>query len=164
MTANEHEDLNWLAFDSAEVRALLDHALACSEHRPTPDQMLESRYLRDGAPKPAKGVLPPLEHVAVERIPPGLHLVVGDGLYMTSNGLPDGDVDLVYAPGCNPAADGDWRGTVEALAGVEKQFLLLPADAVGDVLTEAGDQVWLGLRRDEDRFGVEEYGLAASPE
>ncbi len=156
-------DWTWLPFEQAHVRALLDHALASDRHHPTPDQMLENRYRITGAPKPPSGALPPLEHIALDAIPAGLHLQVGHGLCLVSNGLREGDVGALFAPGCDPGRDADWRTTVERAAGVEAQVLWLPADAVEEVLQECDDTVWLGLRRDEERFGVEEYGLASAP-
>lgn len=154
------DDWTWLPFDLVRVQELLDHALVSEQHRPTPDQMLENRYRLSGAPKPPAGELPPLEDIALEAVPAGLHLHVERGLYMVSNGLSEGGPDALFAPGCNPGLDRDWQATVARAAGVEQQVLWLPADAVAEVLQECGDTVWLGLRRDEERFGVEEYGLA----
>ncbi|WP_290652651.1 hypothetical protein [Aquisalimonas sp.] len=163
LTVSTSNEWGWLVFDAADVRALLEHSLACTAHRPTPDQMLETRYRRDGAAEAPRGTLPPMEDVAVEAIPAGLHVVVGQGLYLESNGLPQAGAERLFAPGCKPAVDADWGTAVARVGGVEEQVLFLPADAVEEVLREADDRVWLGLRRDEERFGVEEYGLAPCP-
>ncbi|QIT56125.1 hypothetical protein HC341_13535 [Aquisalimonas sp. 2447] len=159
MTATAQE-WNWLDFDAERVRALLAHASQCSQHEPTADQMLEARFRHPEAPKPPRGELPPREHLALDAVPAGLQVCIGDGLCLVSNGIGGEAPAPVFAPGCDPRQDGDWRATVEAAAGVEQQVLFLPADAVDEVLAEAGDRVWLGLRRDEERFGVEEYGLS----
>ena len=154
------QEWNWLDFDTGGVQALLAHARRCARHEPTPDQMLESRFRLAGAPKPPRGELPPREHLALDSVPAGLHVRIGDGLCLASNGIDGEPLAPLFAAGCDPQRDGDWRSTVEAVAGVEEQVLFLPADAVDEVLAEAGDRVWLALRRDEERFGVEEYGLA----
>ncbi len=157
-------DWNWLQFDVAGVRALLEHAERCARHEPTPDQMLEARFRRADAPKPPRGELPPREHLALDAVPAGLHVIVGNGLYLTSNGGDGRPPERLYAPGCRPDTDHGWAAAVERVAGVERQVLFLPADAVREVLDEAGEQVWLGLCRDEEGFGVEQYGLAPTPE
>ena len=159
MTATTQE-WNWLDFDTERVRALLDHASQCTEHEPTSDQMLEARFRHPGAPKPPLGELPRREHLALDTVPAGLHVCIGEGLCLVSNGIGGEPPAPVFGAGCDPGRDVDWRATVEAVAGVEQQVLFLPAGAVDEVLTEADDRVWLGLRRDEERFGVEEYGLS----
>ena len=155
------QDWSWLDFDTVQVRALLAHASQCGEHEPTADQMLEARCRRPDAPKPPRGQLPAREHLALDAVPAGLHVRIGEGLCLVSNGIGGEPPAPVFAPGCDPGRDAGWRPAVEAVAGVEQQVLFLPADAVNEVLAEAGDRVWLGLRRDEERFGVEEYGLSA---
>lgn len=163
MSEASHGAWQWLGFPADAVRSLLAHARATQEHDPTPDQMLERRHLREDAPRPPRGVLPPRAHVALDTVPAGLLVRVRPGLGLASNGLGTPAPATVYAAGCDPEADADWAARVEALAGAEAQVLFLPAEAVAEVLDEAGAQVWLGLCRDDERFAVEEYALAATP-
>ncbi|MDN3518027.1 hypothetical protein QWY84_10440 [Aquisalimonas lutea] len=153
----------WLPFQAAAVRALVEHARGCEQREPTPDQMLEPRFRRVGAPRPARGMPPPREDLALDKVPPALHLVAGDGLFLRSNGIAGQAPQPLFADGCDPSVDDGWRSAVTACAGVEEQVLALPAGAVAEVLEEAGEQVWLGVCRDEEAFAVEEYALAAEP-
>lgn len=153
----------WLPFEAAAVRGLVEHARACGRREPTPDQTLEARFRRAGAPKPPRGMPPPREDLALEKIPPALHVVAGDGLFLRSNGIDEPPPRPLFADGCDPSIDDGWRNAVITCAGVDYQVLALPAGAVAEVLEEADDQVWLGLCRDEEAFAVEEYALAAEP-
>ncbi|HKJ95746.1 MAG TPA: hypothetical protein VKA32_08975 [Gammaproteobacteria bacterium] len=154
----------WIEFPAAEVARLLEHTESCAEHMPNPDIMLDKRYLKEGA-RPAGGRLPKLADVDLTRVPAGLNVVLKRGIWLASNGLPPpapGE-EAVCAAVCDPRTVSDWEAVKERLAGRNDQPLLLPAGDVRDVLAAAGEQVWLGLLRDEDGFGVEAFALSETP-
>lgn len=154
----------WLALPAARIRELAEHASACREHEPTPEEMLQPRFLRDDVQRPPRGVRPPREAVALDRVPASLHLVVADGVYLRSNGLDAPAPAPVVVSGCDPESDPDWRRAVRRIAGVEEQVLGLPLPAVTEVLDECGEQVWLGIVLDDEGFAIDGFGLAPEPE
>ncbi len=157
------DDWQWIRLDGEAVAALVDHARDSAGRSPTMDQRLEPRLRRAGAPKPPRGQPLPLADVDPAAVPAGVQVVVGEGLYLQSNGTDVPAPPVLHADGCDPARDPAWRANVEALAGAEPHVLFLPAAAVREVLDESDGPVWLGLCRDEERFAVEEYGLSAEP-
>ena len=157
-------DWQWLALPAARIRELADHASSCREHEPTPEEMLQRRFLRENVQRPARGVRPPRDALALDRVPASLHLIVADGLYVRSNGLDGAAPAPVMVTGCDPSRDPDWRRAVRRIAGVEDQVLGLPLPAVTEVLDECGEQVWLGIVLDDEGFAIDGFGLAPEPE
>ncbi|MFO7859055.1 MAG: hypothetical protein R6V11_09095 [Ectothiorhodospiraceae bacterium] len=160
----ESPEWQWLALPAKRVRELAEHAGTCHEHEPTPEEMLQPRFLRADADRPPRGVRPPRHALALDRVPASLHLVVAHGMYLRSNGLDGSAPTPVSVPGCDPAVDSEWRQTLRRLAGVEEQVLGLPLPAVTEVLAECGQKVWLGVVLDDERFAIDGYGLAPEPE
>lgn len=154
----------WIEFPAAEVSRLLDHSEACTEHMPNPDLMLDKRYLKEGV-KVRDGRLPSLDDIDLTRVPAGLNVVLERGIRLASNGLPappPGEA-AVCAAVCDPATVPDWMAVKERLAGRDDRPLFLPGPDIRGVLAAAGDTVWLGILRDEDGFGVEQFGLSETP-
>lgn len=92
-----------LTFDTAAVRALLQHAQAATTHEPTYGQLFELQYRKPGR----EGVENPTrDDVDFARIPAGLYLVGDHGVYLMSNadrGAGDqGRPPVAYARETNP--------------------------------------------------------------
>lgn len=93
-------------FDMADLKPLIEHALAASEHRPTFDMLDDPAILKEGVTL-AKGAFAREDEINYSKIPPHLQLVKDSGAYLMSSGRPllEGDGTLnkvVYAKGFKP--------------------------------------------------------------
>ena len=97
-----------LSFKVGEVRKLLEHANGTNKHRVGVDILFNPKYHLGGKVKKKDG-WPDNNNLDKSKIPAGLWLVSGSGVYLMSNGLPgllkaDGAKTNVvsYANECNP--------------------------------------------------------------
>lgn len=93
-------------FDMADLRPLIEHALAASEHTPTFDMLDDPAILKVGVSLP-KGAFARHDDIDYSKIPPHLQLVKDEGAYLMSSGRPllpgDGALNkVVYAKGFKP--------------------------------------------------------------
>lgn len=93
-------------FDMADLRPLIEHALAASEHTPTFGMLDDPSILKQGVSL-KKGAFARHDEIDFSKIPPHLQLVKDDGAYLMSSGRPllpgDGTLNkIVYAKGFRP--------------------------------------------------------------
>ncbi|WP_415906997.1 DUF3085 domain-containing protein [Oleiharenicola sp. Vm1] len=114
-----------------DLRAIVKHAQACTQHLPTYDQLFDGRYRKDGRTIAIEDCLakkepfPKSEDVDVEKIPPALHFVKDRGCYLMSSGSPrdivkDTTSRVVYADGFSP--DGEWIGGDDFVQALDLAF------------------------------------------
>lgn len=134
--------MNTLRFNKEEILPLIEHARACRHHRPNLEQLFDPAFRKDGKP-PAFGVIPFDTDADFSKVPAGVWLCKGRGVYLMSNGLPrdivSGDVFRVaYAEGLSPA-DPDWFGRAADVMGSDEQRLFLGAEDIETGLNAPGE-------------------------
>jgi len=142
-----------LHFDARLIRRLLEHSISGKKRRPTLDQTFAGIYRKDGRTiDPSDhvgGAAPRLSDIDLSRIPPGLWLVSGRGIYLMSNAMPplliaDGSAHLVaYASEGRPTipvtVDGGPRSIID----------FLPANLVQTVLRKVENGIACIMRSDK---------------
>lgn len=111
-----------LVFNAEALRAIVQWTMTHSPHTPSYEQQLDPQFWRDGVHIKA-GEWPKPEQLALEKIPPALHLVKDEGIYLLSSSaerdIAEGTTSrVVYANGLDPKADEDvWDKCREAVGG-----------------------------------------------
>jgi hypothetical protein len=111
-----------LVFHAESLRPIIKWTLEHAPHSPTYAQQLDRTFWREGVNIKA-GEWPRPEQLALEKIPPALHMAKDDGIYLLSSSaardIAEGQTSrVVYANGYNPTTDEDvWEKCREAVGG-----------------------------------------------
>lgn len=129
-----------LTFDRTRVHALLEHALAASERRPTFAQLYDPAYRKAGREHVSE---PEGSDIDRSRIPAGLWLVGDQGVYLLSNADPGPtrppEIAPAYAREADPErlAFEDWWAAKHASFGGDDGVEFLSAASIQSWLDES---------------------------
>jgi hypothetical protein len=125
-----------LHFHAPLVRRIYKHSKAAQTRTPTADQTYQGEYRKDGMdlnPQEVGMDIPTISDVDLTKIPPGLWLVGGKGVFLMSNGTPglligSGQEHVVaHAIEANPSLAPDWLQVTRSLFGPYQGLELLEA-------------------------------------
>lgn len=128
-----------LIFAAAALRPIVEWTLAHAPHTPTFAQQLEP-CLKPGVTLKA-GEWPKPEQLALESVPPAIHWVKDDGIYLLSSSAERDVVDgtssrVVYAQGYDPRTDADVWEKARAAVGGDDFVEALPIEWFTPLLTD----------------------------
>jgi hypothetical protein len=123
----------------AALRPIVKWTLEHAPHTTSYDQQLDPQFWKPGVTLKA-GEWPKPE-LALESVPPALHWVKDDGIYLLSSSaerdLVDGTTSrVVYAKGYNPRTDEDVWENARAAVGGDDFVEALPIDWFTPLLTD----------------------------
>ncbi|MEN8196752.1 MAG: DUF3085 domain-containing protein [Pseudomonadota bacterium] len=146
-----------LKFDKRRVEEILGISRDAKKRTPTFGQMYDPAFRKDGK-APPEGEWPSAEDVDPAKLPPGLHLIKDQGIYLTANAadLPLGEdsrrPDVVYADGFDPDAvdfDDWWDRARDVMGGDDQVIFVTEEQAAHTLATARGPQIIIEVKTDK---------------
>lgn len=145
-----------LTFNVGQVRRLLGHAKAATEHQPSYEDLFEPSFHLGGKVKKDKNGWPDSENIDRTKVPAGLMLVADNGVYLMSNGTPSLLVEegkpnnvVAYARESDPtSSDGgdDWYDAKRRIMGGDDCVITMESRMFEPVLAVLPDDGKLEMR------------------
>lgn len=143
-----------LHFYEPLVRRIYEHSKVSKKHKPTVDQTYQGEYRFDGKTLDSEEVYmnpPTAADVDFTKIPPGLWLVGGKGVFLMSNGAPGlilgsgpGHV-VAHAIEADPLLGSNWRDITKRLFGPLYGLELLEAPFIEAMFAKTENSL-VGIR------------------
>ena len=129
-----------LIFDAEALRPVVKWTAEHAPHVATYDQQMDPQFWKPGVTIKA-GEWPKREDLALELVPPALHFVHDDGIYLLSSSaerdIVEGNTSrVVYAKGYDPRTDEDVWEKARAAVGGDDFVEALPIEWFTPLLTD----------------------------